>query len=242
MNPRRFVSYDWDAVAGIIAAVIAIVMHFLHWIDEGVLMAIAVVLIALLFLRDLRSERSAEEAHAATFENLTILRSIQSSIAPTDVELIGPGKIRSASERFAAHARGEMIWFHVCLSMFKPQSLFDALLRPAIENPHVTSIHFILDEGQKALWDTEVSPKINRCRGKDKVHAPCWTKIRESVSVISITEASTGRTEGLLSFWGEPFMAHSTDRQIPRYIFHVHEHSELITRLVELIRAYRIAQ
>ena len=39
-----------------------------------------------------------------------------------------------------------MIWFNVCLLMFIPQSLFDTLLRPVIENPNVTSIQFILGE------------------------------------------------------------------------------------------------
>lgn len=42
-----------------------------------------------------------------------------------------------------------MIWFNVCLLMFVPQDLFDSLLRPAIENPYVTSIRFILDERER---------------------------------------------------------------------------------------------
>jgi hypothetical protein len=69
MSLKRFLAFDWDAVAGIIAAVAAIVMHFLHWVDEGLLITIAVVLIALLFIRDLRRERATEDAHAAIAEN-----------------------------------------------------------------------------------------------------------------------------------------------------------------------------
>lgn len=241
MSPKRLLSWDWDAIAGIIAAVAAIVMHFLHWADEGLLITIAVVLIALLFIRDLRRERATEDAFAAVAENRVLLRSIQTSLLPPDAVLVGPGKIRTASERFAAHARGEMTWFHVCLSMFRPQNLFDTLLRPAIENPHVTSIQFILDEDQKSLWDSEVAPKINVCKGKDKVKPPCWGQIQESVSVIIADEGASGKAEALLSFWGEPFMAHATDRKVPRYIFHVQGHSELVARLVELIRIYRFS-
>ena len=61
---RRFLSFDWDAIAGIVAAVMALVMHFLHLIEEEVLLMIAVVLLALLFIRDLRRERSSERMNA----------------------------------------------------------------------------------------------------------------------------------------------------------------------------------
>jgi hypothetical protein len=47
---------DWDAVAGIIAASLALVLHLLHVISVDVLIAIAVVLIALLLIRTLRRE------------------------------------------------------------------------------------------------------------------------------------------------------------------------------------------
>ncbi len=236
---KRLLSIEWDAVAGVIAAVAAIVLEFLHLASEELLVTIAVALIALLFIRDLRRERTTDDAYAAIAENRAALRSIQTNILSPDAVLVGPGQIRLASERFAAHARGEMIWFHVCLTMFRPQSLFDTLLRPAIENSHVSSVHFILDPTQKALWDTEVVPKVRACRGREKVKSPHWTKIEESVSVIIGDEGASGRTEGLLSFWGEPFMAHASDRKVPRYIFHVQGHSELVVRLVELVRSYR---
>jgi len=239
MNLKRFLTFDWEAIAGIIAAVAAIVLNLLQLIDQGVLISIAVVLIALLFVRDLRRDRSTEQTHATIEEIRTALQSIKTNLLPPDIVLIGPTQLRMGSERFAANAKGEMIWFHVCLSMFRPQPLFDTLLRPAIENPLVTQIQFILDESQKALWESEVLPKIGACKGRDKVKPPHWTKIKESVSVIITDANSTGRTEALLSFWGEPFMARTTERNVPRYIFHVQGHSELITRLVELVRTYR---
>lgn len=239
MKSKQFLAFDWDAVAGIIAAITAIVLHFLHIIDEGVLVTIAVVLIALLFIRDLRRERATDQAYASIEENRTALRAIQANLVPPDAVLVGPGHLRTASEQFAAHARGEMIWFHVCLTMFKPQSLFDTLLRPAIENPRVTSIQFILDARQQALWDNEVMPKVSACQGKDKVKPPRWTTIKESISVILADSGAGGRAESLLSFWGEPFMAHSAERDVPRYIFHVQGHSELVGRPIELVRNYR---
>ena len=236
---KRLLSVEWDAIAGVIAAVAAIVLDLLHLANGDLLVTIAVALIALLFIRDLRRERVTGDAYAAIAENRAALKSIQTNILPPDAVLVGPGQIRQASERFSAHARGEMIWFHVCLTMFKPQSLFDTLLRPAIENPHVNAIQFVLDPVQKELWDSEVLPKVNACRGKEKVKSPHWARIQESVSVIIADEGASGRAEGLLSFWGEPFMAHASDREVPRYIFHVQGHSELVARLVELVRSYR---
>lgn len=241
MKLKRFLSLDWDAIAGVIAAVAAIVLHFLHIIDEEVLITLTVVLIALLFIRDLRRERMTEQIHNSVESNEAALRAIQASIVPPDAVLIGPSHLRTASQQFTSHAKGAMTWFHVCLSMFKPQPLFDVLLKPAIENPQVTSIQFVLDESQKKLWDAEVAPKINLCRGREKVNPPIWTSIHESVSIIVSEVGASGKTECLLSFWGEPFMARTVGRNVPRYIFHIQGHSELVTRLVELERNYRLA-
>ena len=118
MDFKRIGTLDWDGIAGVIAAVAAVVLHLLHIIDESILLTIAVVLIALLFLRDLRQERATEEAFACVGDNRNLLRSIKDRLTPADVVLIGPGHLRAASERFSARASGEMIWFNVCLSMF----------------------------------------------------------------------------------------------------------------------------
>jgi hypothetical protein len=240
MKLRQLLTLDWDAIAGVIAAVAAIVLHLLHIIDEGVLVAIAVVLLAVLFIRDLRRERAAEHSGRLLERGVALLRSIDAHVLPPDAVLVGPAKIRTVAEQFAAHAAGEMLWFHVCLTMFRPQALFDVLLRPAIENPRVTAIRFVLDAGQKPLWESEVLPKARACRGFQKLAPPRWTRIAESVSVIIADAGPSGKAECLLSFWGEPFMAHTTERDVPRYIFHVQGHSELVARLVELVRNYRL--
>ena len=237
---RRILSLDWDAIAGIVAAVAAIVMHFLHLIEEEVLLLIAVVLLALLFLRDLRRERTTERMEESLHRAEASVAHIQQTLSPPDAILIGPRQLRTASEQFARHAHGDMVWFHVCLLMFKTQTLFDALLRPAVENPQVTSIHFVLDTSQQALWDAEVVPKLRACHGHGKVQTPCWTTITENVSFILAESALNGATEALLSFWGEPFMSRSVERNIPRYIFHIQGHSELVGRLIEVERNYRL--
>jgi hypothetical protein len=229
---------DWEAVAGITAAVLALVLHLVHVAEESVLLAVALVILALILLRDLRREAREDETSRVWRDAQTELQRISAAIQPPDVLLIGPRRLRVESERFAQRARGEQIWFNVCLLMFAPQSLFDALLMPAIENPHVTSIQFLLDVREKQRWDEDVMPKVLACHGREKVKEPRWAELAESSSFI-LTETERG-PEAHLSFWGEPFMSRTPGGDLPRYVFHVQPHSELIGRLDELARRYRL--
>ncbi|HZR98171.1 MAG TPA: hypothetical protein VFE37_05665 [Chloroflexota bacterium] len=237
---NRIRRIDWDAAAGVIAAVVALVLHLLHVVDEGVLLSITLVLLALMLVRDLRREDREEHTADTVEQTAASLVHLQRTLTPPDSILIGPQRLRAESERFARGARGDMIWFNVCLLMFVPQSLFDVLLRPAVENPNVTSIQFILDEGERERWQTVVLPKVAQCAGREKVWEPHWTALQESVSFILAEQALSGALEAHLSFWGEPFMARTPGHDVPRYIFHVQAHSELIARLVELQRLYRV--
>ncbi len=241
LSLKKLFTIELDLVVGIIAAAAALIMHRLHMVNNDAMISLTVILIAILFIRDLRRDQTHEKMQKSIELSHDALQRIQSSLPSPDIILIGPPKLREASKRFCSRAHGEMVWFHVCLSMFKPQSLFDTLLRPAIENPHVTSIQFVLDESEKDLWQAEVLPKVKSCAGADKVHVH-WTTIRETISLITAEAQSNGGVECLLSFWGEPFMARTQSREVPRYVFHVQSHSELITRLVEIERNYRFAK
>lgn len=236
---KRFLVWEWDAIAGIVAALTALTLHFLHIVQTEVLLTITVVLMALLFLRDLRRERGDRETMRRTRQIEDLVERLVAGSTPPDAILIGPQQIQSRSEQFSRQARGEMTWFNVCLLMFRPKPLFDALLRPALENPRVTGVQFVLDESERERWANDVIPKARACGGLEKLREPHWCRLDESVSFISAEREASGRTEALLSFWGEPFMAKSPSRKVPRYIFHVQGHSELVVRLVELAREYR---
>ncbi|MFI5398775.1 MAG: hypothetical protein ACHQ9S_24875 [Candidatus Binatia bacterium] len=236
---RRLRTLDWEAMAGVTAAVVALVLHFLHVVEQPVLLAITLVILALILIRDLRREGREEHALEVAERTQAAVLKLQSALTFPDTILIGPSRLRAESEQFARRACGDMTWFNVCLLMFVPQSLFDALLRPAVENPRVTGIQFILDASEKEMWVTQVAPKLVACLGGEKVREPRWCELKESVSFILAEIEPEGVMEAHLSFWGEPFMSRSTGRQIPRYIFHVQGHSELIGRLVELERHYR---
>lgn len=232
--------YDWDVIAGVLAAVIALILHFLHIAEGDVVLAIILALLALLLLRDLRAEgRSHRLAEEIERINGRLLE-VQQSLIPPDALLIGPQRLRQEFERFAVDAHGELTWYNVCCLMFKRQEVFDATLRLVIDNPHLNSIQLICDEGEKTLWESEVLPKIKRCAGAGKVRTPIWRKLPETISFISADMDAKGRAEILLSFWGEPFMARTIERSVPRYIFRVQQHSELIGRLAELERQHRM--
>jgi hypothetical protein len=242
VDAKRLLRLDWDAVAGVIAATLALILHLLGIVSVDILITIAVVLIALLFIRTLRSERVAEQIREDLRAVVSGVQSLQSSVKPHDTRLVGPAALTVVSRQFSSEARGEMIWFNVCLTMFRPQALFDILLKPALANPHVRSIQFIVDPEQRELWRDEVMPKITAGPGPEKVLAPIWVPIREPVSVIFSDASAPGATRALLSFWGEPFMARSSGRDVPRYIFLVQPESELIPRLIDLARDHKLRE
>ncbi len=236
MKRNRMLSYEWDAIAGILAAVVAIVLHFLHIIDEHIILPVVLTLMALLFINFMRHTQHNEHTAEQVEHVHKMVTKINSALAVPDVVLIGPRQLRTSNERFARNMQGEAILFNVCLSMYRTQPLFEALLQPVIENPLVTSVQFTLDISQQGTWQTEILPKIVNSNGANKVKEPRWCALQKNLSFVLADTQPHGATEALLSFWGEPFMSQSTDRNVPRYIFHVQAHSELLTQLVELDR------
>jgi hypothetical protein len=235
---KQLRSLDWEAIAGVSAATIALVLHLLHVVEESVVLAAILAILALLLLRDLRRENRDEEAAGAVTRIESGLRLLQSAVTPADVVLVGPRQLRTESERFARDAQGDMLWFNVCLSMFEPQELFDVLLRPALENPRVTSIQFVLKPAERDRWQTAVLPKADRCVGAAKLRHPRYVHLDEDISFI-LADNAAGAAEAHVSFWGEPFMARQRGQDIPRYVLYVRSNSPLIASLEELERGYR---
>jgi hypothetical protein len=234
MKVKKLLSLEWDAIAGIVAAVAAIILHLFHVVDEHVILPIVLALIALLFINFMRHTRNNELTAEQVDHTAHAVSRIQSKLKPPEVILVGPRHLRAANEQFIQHVSGDTVWFNVCLSMYKPQPLFDALLRPAVDNPMVTSVQFVLDESQRDVWQQFIQPRIAACAGNTKVREPRWCRLSKTVSFILADNQLSGGAEALLSFWGEPFMAQTTERDVPRFIFHVQRNSELLPHLVEL--------
>lgn len=149
MNKNRLLNYEWDAIAGILAAVVAIILHFLHIIDEHIILPVVLTLMALLFINFIRHTNNNEHTASQVELILKTVYKINSSLTIPDVVLIGPRQLRASNELFSRNMQGDVTLFNVCLSMYRTQALFDMLLGPIINNPHVTSVEFVLDVSQK---------------------------------------------------------------------------------------------
>ena len=90
--------YDWDAIAGITAAVAALILHLLHVVQVDVLLTITVVLGAILLLRQLRHEEREQRVEAATARTELMIANLQDAMKAPDVILIGPRHLRQASK------------------------------------------------------------------------------------------------------------------------------------------------
>jgi len=236
---KRLLKQDWEVIAVLLAALIALILHFLHYTEIDLLMAIAIVLLAMFLIRDIK--RESQVGHFAAVEDSikNSLIDIQSSLTPPDIALIGPSQLQAASIQFAKKGQGEVIFFNICLRMYKSKHPFNIMLRPYIENTEITSIQFVLDPKEKERWDTNITPKLADYADRKKVKEPVWCELEENISFILVETEASGKAEALVSFWGEPFMARSAGVNVPRYILHVRQNSELITNLKEHERISR---
>ncbi|MGA7749196.1 MAG: hypothetical protein WCA63_03525, partial [Gallionella sp.] len=60
MKLKHFLSYEWDAIAGILAAVVALILHLFNIVDEHILLSILLALMALLFINFMRHTQNNE--------------------------------------------------------------------------------------------------------------------------------------------------------------------------------------
>ena len=84
---------DWEAVAGIIAAVVALVLHLVHVAGEAVLLSVILVVLALVLLRDLRRESREENLAAFVTDTETMLREARLALPMPDAVLVGPAAL-----------------------------------------------------------------------------------------------------------------------------------------------------
>ncbi len=235
---KRLLGLHWDAIAGIVAAATALILHLLHIVETDLILSITVVLLALLLLNDLQAKNRDEDMRRSHELTQDALKDIRSALIPPEAIVIGPTELYSKTKEFVGHAQGEVVWFNVCLNMFRPQETFDLLLSPIIENPLINSIRFISRHSEKELWKTQLLPKITAISGTRKVKEPEWHELEETVSFILVKTSLDGQEEALVSFWGEPFMSMAPGKQVPRYVFHVQPHSSLMPRFREMVRSY----
>lgn len=109
MKLKRFLSYEWDAIAGIATAVVATILHLLHVVDERVMLPIVLALMALLFINFIRHARNNEVTAEQIDRTEHAVGKIQAGLKLPEVILVGPQHLRTANERFVKHMRGDTI-------------------------------------------------------------------------------------------------------------------------------------
>lgn len=236
---RRVRSLDLDAVGGLVAAALAVILHLLEFIEQDALLVILTSLVALLLFRDLRQETSTEELSESVASTEADVAEIRAAMTPPDLELVNPDSLRQASRQFGRQVEGDLVWFNLCLLMLSREETFDVLVRPALENPDVHTLQFILDESQRDRWETTVEPQLADATDDGTSIDVYWRRIDESIAFIHST-SERGPSSALISFWGEPFMAETLDRDVTRYVLHAKQHSELIPHLRDMARRYRM--
>ncbi|NDC63352.1 MAG: hypothetical protein EBZ59_05055 [Planctomycetia bacterium] len=120
--------------------------------------------------------------------------------------------------------------------MFRRQEIFDATLRPFIDNPHVTAIYFLCRPEEQPFWLADVLPKLRKCDHGDKVRVPLWGAIRVNVSFVLGDVDGDGRDEAVVTVLDEPFSASNHGSTVPRFLMRVYSHCDLMAPLEEMAR------
>lgn len=232
---RTLLRIDWDVIAGIIAALMAMLLSFMGLVSETVGRGIILLLCALLLTRDLRGEAREHRM----FDKLDVIKrhvAMLTAARQADIALIGPKRMRPELTEFASALYGEVRWFNACCRMFRRQEVFDATLRPFLSNPNVTAIHLLCRPEERASWLADLLPKLRKCDHGDKVREPLWGPIRCNVSFVLGDVDGDGRNEAMVSIVDEPFSTSSNGPAVPRFLLRVFSHCDLLAPIEELAR------
>ena len=235
MSLRYLLRIDWDVVAGIIAALVAMLLSFMGLVSDTVGRGIILLLCALLLIRDLRGE--AREIRM--FDKLDVIKRHVAGLTAgkqTDIQLIGPKRMRQEFADFAMTVYGDVRWFNACCRMFRRQEVFDATLRPFLDNPNVTAVVLLCRPEERQFWLTDLLPKLRKCEHGDKVRPPLWGPIRTNVSFVLGDVDGDGRDEAMVSIIEEPFATSNQGPAVPRFLVRVFSHCDLIAPLEDMSR------
>ncbi len=235
MPLRRLLRIDWDVVAGIIAAITAMLLSFMGLVSESVGRGIILLLCALLLIRDLRGEAREHRM----FDKLDVIKRHAANLTAAkqgDVHLIGSKRMRQEFADFGSMVYGEVTWFNACCRMFRRQEIFDATLCRFLDNPNVTAIHLLCRPEEQHGWLVDLFPKLQKCAHGGKVRPPLWGAIHTNVSFVLGDVDGDGRDEAVLSILDEPFSASNQGPAVPRFLLRVFSQCDLIASLEEMAR------
>ena len=151
MKIRQAMSWEWDAIAGIAAAFVAIVLHLLYIVDETVVLPILLALVGLLFINFMRHSRKNELTAEQVERMAHTVDSLHAALERPGLALIGPRQLQTASPLPASDERKLHLVRRVPGDV--PHTLRFSM--PCCGRPSTSRrsgpIQFVLDQSQREL-------------------------------------------------------------------------------------------
>ena len=238
MNLKRLLKTDWEIIAGIAAAVGVIILKFLHIVDEETMLTLAIVLLAGLFIRELRRESVFDKFSENLDEMQAGIQQLRGHYADQGSSLVTPAAMHDAMCAFSRRAKGICVFKHVSPFMFKKEAYFDAFLKPMIERDAVSEVIFIINDDEKEKFDLYIRPKTDACDGGSKVAQPILADNPDGNGIIACNCGLTADFEALITFFSEPFMVKYGENWVPKFALHVLPGSEVSKLVSDNVRRY----
>src|SRR3990172_12254494 len=99
---NRLRNIEWEAVAGIAAAVVALVLHLLSVVEQDVLLTIVLVILAIMLLQSLRRDAREQNADDVARATHAAVERLRDAVAEPELRLVGPAGLRQGGTRVAA--------------------------------------------------------------------------------------------------------------------------------------------
>lgn len=199
---------------------------------------LAIVLLAGLFLRELRRESVFDrfdknlDKMQAGIQQLTVHDADQGS------SLVKPADMYTAMNAFSRRATGICVFKHVSPFMFKKKVNFDAFLKPMIEHDAVSEVVFIINEDEAEIFDLYTKQRTDACEGGSKLAKPILADNPDGNGIIAFNCGLTEGFEALITFFSEPFMIKCGENWGPKFALHVLPESEVTSLISDNIRRY----
>lgn len=233
---RRLIAVEWDTLAGIAAAFVAMVLSIFGIVSDVTVRAILLLLAALILLHELRTD-SRGAVHAEHLDCMRQdLRDLREKIGTTDLVVITPLALRREFCDFAAHLCGRVTWYNACCRMFHRREVFDGTLGQLLDNPEITALVLLCDEREREAWFGDVAARVQRHAGAEKLQTPLWADIPTTVSFLMGEHREYKRPQALMAIMEEPFASHGNGLSVPRYLFRIQNHSDILMAMAEVAR------
>jgi hypothetical protein len=113
LNFKKLLTADWEIVAGLAAAVGVIVLKFLHLVHAETMLTLAIVMLAGLFLRELRRETVVDKFIEDIAEIQASVKQLSLHQADQGSLLITPAAMNDAMRLFSRRASGTCVFKYV---------------------------------------------------------------------------------------------------------------------------------